>query len=171
MRFPRRAPRQVYRVLDEDDFLAGDPPPSGPPATTGSPGSAPGARTRRDFEPAGEPSRRPRARLAPALVLAALIAAGAIAVDAVSTLRRGRVRAGAKLRTPVPVPAITSPARRSAPPRRHRPPRRAAHRVRTPQLGRPGDAGVGRNFAAVPIAAPRASGAVGEFSFERRVAR
>ena len=94
MRWPRRAPREVYRVFDEQDFLVSEPldGPGGTEEPAARSFVQPSPGLGRFTEISLVPARLSPRTLVPALVLLAVIAAGAIALDAVSTLMRGRHR-------------------------------------------------------------------------------
>jgi len=161
-------------VMDEHEFLAAGEGPEEPPRDELP--AAPERRVARGGDRKPESSRPGHARqLLPVLLLAAFLSTGAIALEAVSTLRRVRSRPG-----PIPrIPGARARAQlsgtrtRSAPPRRRSSDPRgrlrgpSRHRLRTPGIwDGPGTA------ERPPSRTLRPSDAVpGEFSFERRAAR
>jgi hypothetical protein len=181
MRWPRRTRREVYRVFDEQDFLgdgAVDAPQLAdlrPVAEAPRERSSAGRRRMRDRVSTAE--RRSLRPLAPALLLMAVIAAGAIAVDAVSTLMRGRPRSTEGSR-PASSPAVPAPGRaRPSPDRSHRArvrPRVRRHRLqgrsgrRHRPLRLPRSSAVRMVATPTKLESPRAEPNRGEFSFERQ---
>ena len=173
MRLPKRAPRQVYRVYDEQEFLDEGPPPVPPAPTSQSEyleREGPPYRTERARH---QPDLRRRPPLAPALLAVAVLAAGAVALDAVSTLRRGRSRgrAHAPVSRPgaAPGPGSAGAVRRHLHRRGVRRPADAAIRQTTERLGpRSRQILVGSGGSAAETLGQSPGPESGEFTFERR---
>lgn len=172
MRLPKRAPRQVYRVYDEQEFFDEGPPPD-PPALVSQSGH---------IEREAPPYRNDRAGQAPdlhrplplarALLVVAVLAAGAVAFDAVSTLRRGRSRG--RTHAPVSRPGAARGLHSANTVVRHvrRGVRRPGDSAIRRTTGRPGPRSgqilVGAGGSQVQRLERSASPETGEFSFERR---
>jgi hypothetical protein len=173
MRFPKRAPRQVYRVFEEDEFL-GDSAAT-PREVLAAEDDRPRGGPEMDLSRAERRRSRP---LAAALLVAAAVSAGEIAVDGLSTLRRGRSRNATSSRPPTASSRAGKRPGRSYSARYHR--RRPRSRVgairparRTPAGRSVHDAGGGPIGLPVPPppAEPSLAPNPGEFSFEREIAR
>jgi hypothetical protein len=180
VRWPRRTRREVYRVFDDEDFL-GDGDVDAPqfadvPPVADAPRELAGGGRRRIGAASSGTAVRSFRPLAPALLLLAVIAAGAIAVDAVSTRmqRRPRSTEGSRpARSPVAPDRARASSNRTP---RTRVRRRARRRVVTRRIRRghlpqsvPSHSVVQPLPALPQPEAAQAEPSRGEFSFEGQV--